>query len=421
MTPRFIKTLGGAVLLCLLSSLPPLAQAAPDEAILFIEQSSGVAGVQRDGKRLALQPGDALQEQDLIVTERSGRVTLRLGRHGFVEVGPNAEVGVERLPFAAYARDLKSIFSVGKGYFRVVWKHPQLSSNWPLYVYMSGHRISLSSGEYFFQNLGEQQRVCVAAGQIALQAAGSDSLETIKPPACVQLVPNTAPKVTPRNPDDWIAVRRGFSIEATAATLLARDTLPAEPAAPPVAKPIITTAPTPIISVSPPVAIAPVPAPAPAPAPVLAPASASAAPVMPAARAPIIATPVPPPVVVEPRKAPPPVATATAPIIIGQVQTLPAVTPAKAGAAVVAKPPVAGNGTWALNVASYPDAAVAEREALRLRTSGYASTAAQPATISGKTWYRVQVGGFASEALARSAAVELKTKLGLQNVWVLKP
>lgn len=404
MTPRFIKTLGGAAFLCLLSSLPPLAQAAPDEAILFIEQSSGVAGVQRDGKRLALQAGEALQEQDLIVTERSGRVTLRLGRHGFVEVGPNAEIGVERLPFAAYARDLKSIFSVGKGYFRVVWKHPQLSSNWPLYVYMSGHRISLSSGEYFFQNLGEQQRVCVAAGQIALQAAGSESLETIKPPACVQLDAKSAPKVTPRNPDDWIAVRRAFSIEATAATLLARDTTPAEPAAPPVAKPIITTAPTPITSMPPPVAIAP--------APII------AAPVV---SAPIVSAPVPPPVAAEPRKATPPAATATAPIIIGQVQTLPAVTPAKASAAVVAKPPVAGSGTWALNVASYPDAAVAEREALRLRTAGYASAGTQAATISGKTWYRVQLGGFASEALARSTAVELKTKMGLQNVWVLKP
>ena len=123
----------------------------------------------------------------------------------------------------------------------------------------------------------------------------------------------------------------------------------------------------------------------------------------------------------------PPLA-ATSPIIIGQVQSAPAATPAKLPpAAVVTKlapatsPTAAGSGSWALNIASYSEAAVAEREVARLRAAGYASALSQPATINGKSWHRVQIGGYASEGSARAAALELKARLGVQNIWVLKP
>lgn len=414
MPRRLLTALMAPVLAAALLLAAPVATAA-DEAILLIDQTVGVAAVQRDGKRLALSSGAALQEQDLIVTERSGRMTLRLGRHGFVEVGPNAEIGIERLPFAAYARDLKSIFSVGKGYFRVVWKHPQLSSNWPLYVYMAGHRISLSSGEYFFQNQGASQRACVAAGQIALQAAGVEGLETIKPPACVELAENAAPKVVPRNPDDWIAVRRGFSIEATAATLLARETRPPLPAPVAPAKPVITTALVPAApSVPPPVAVRETPRETPVvAAPVIASGPVVTAPSLPApaaaprtAMTPPVAAALPPPAT-----APAKPAVVTAPLIIGEVQTL----PPRAGA------PVNTGKTWVLNAASYSESAVATAEAQRLRAAGFTNVITQPAVINGKQWYRVQITGYADEPSARKAALELKNKLGLQNVWVLKP
>lgn len=449
MTFRCMAALRASLLVALLvSSLA--AQSAPEEAILLIEQTTGVAGVQRDGKRLALQPGDALQEQDLIVTDRSGRMTLRLGRHGFVEIGPNAEVGVERLPFAAYARDLKSIFSVGKGYFRVVWKHPQLSSNWPLYVYMTGHRISLMSGEYFFQNTGSEQRACVAAGQLALQAASSESADTIKPPSCVLLAANAPPLTTPRSPDDWIAVRRGFSIEATALTLLARETLPAEPVLAAVPRPVINTTPTGLSNTALPVAIDP-PEPAPsaeintdwlastpeAATPTVA--RSTAAPLGPVMDAPVLPAPpavpktaITPALPIAAKPASPSAVVISSPIIIGMVQAAPVtsvkpvpVAPYKSAINKVAAPPVGVPSApstvgWALNVASYSDAAIASREAERLRGAGYASAFTQTAQVNGKTWHRVQVSGFASEAAARSTALSLKTSLGFPNIWVLR-
>lgn len=406
------------------------APAAADEAILLIEQVSGAASIQRDGKRLTLTTGDALQEQDLIVTDRTGRMTLRLGRHGFVEVGNNAEVGVERLPFAAYARDLKSIFSVSKGYLRVVWKHPQLSSSWPLYVYMAGHRISLISGEYFFQNLGSEQRACVAAGQIALQTNGGDGVETVKPPSCARLAANAPPVVSGRDPDDWIAVRGAFSLEASAngAQVQQASAAPAPASGPAsVASAITTRATGPVAATA-----APLPLPAAEPAasdflaalPELKTSSAAvkpAPPLGPVAAAPVLPGPVSPKaVLVEalPSLAPAkPSSTTTAPIVIGQVQATPA--PPLAPATTPVRPEQGGQ--WALNIASYPEAAVAEREAARLRASGYGNASSQPAVVNGKTWYRVQLTSYPNESVARSAALEIKTKLGLQNIWVLKP
>ena len=333
--------------------LAATAQAATAESLLIFDQSSGVATVQRNGKRLALNPEDALQEQDQIVTDRSGRMKLSLARHGFLEVGPNAEVSVERLPFATFARDLKTVFGVGKGYFRVVWKHPQLSTNWPLFITLAGHRISLTSGEYFFSNTGSAQRACVAAGQMDVQPAGSTEAEIIKPPACVRFAADTAPQVIARNPDDWIAVRRGYDIDATTATMLAGDVAPVRAPAPPKAS---------------------IPA-----------------------RAPIIATAAP----------------AAAPAI---ARAQPAPKPAASKPLAAA----ATGGDWALNIASYSEASAAEQEAARLRKAGYGAST-QTAVVNGRDWFRVQLRGFADQAAARTAAVELKNKLGLENIWVLKP
>lgn len=357
------RTLRNTFFLLLLLLLAAMASAAED-AILRIEQSSVAAGVQRDGKRLALTTGDILQEQDLIVTDAGGRMSLRLGRHGFIEVGADAEVGIERLPFATYAGDLKSIFSIGKGYFRVVWRHAPAASHWPLFVYMAGHRVSLVGGEYFFQSADGEQRACVAAGQLSLQAAGSEGAELIQAPACVRLRAGQAPAVSRRNPEDWLAVRRMFNIEATAASLLAAVVKPST----------VSVTPTPPLRAA----------------------------------------------------ALPTVVTTTEPIVLGQATALPPNTRAAAVPAPAVAPPSvlhpAERGDWTLNVASYVEMADAEREATRLRAAGFAGALAQsqPVLVNGKSWYRVQVTGLASEAAATSTAEAFGSKLGLKNAWVLK-
>ena len=95
------------------------AQAA---GVLTVDNVSGQASVDRLGTRSELKPGDVLSERDVIHVADGGAVSLEFSGHGFIEVGSGAELGVEKLPFASYADDLKTIFSLGRGYLRVVWK-----------------------------------------------------------------------------------------------------------------------------------------------------------------------------------------------------------------------------------------------------------------------------------------------------------
>ena len=374
------------------AALLAAAAARAEEAVLVVDTVAGAVAVERDGKRLALKVGDPLQEQDLIVTEASGRLTLRFARHGFLDVGPNTQAGVERLPFAAYAKDLKSIFSVSHGYLRVVWKHPQLSTNWPLYIYMSGHRISLTTGEFFFQHKGDEQMACAAAGQLALQAVGADGVETIRPPACTRLVAGLPPQTAPRNPDDWILVRSAYSLSPGAASLL----VTAPPAASAPARAVREPARPDPLTEQPGVVTS---------------ATAGPGPVVPA------------PVLPAPVAAPRPGLVAVDPTLparaVASSGSAPAAPVANAPSRVASSAPVSGRG-WALNVASHADAASAEQQAARLRSAGYL-VAVQPATVNGKSWYRVQVPGYESQQAAKAAAQELQAKLGLKGVWVVRP
>lgn len=413
-------------------SLAAAAMAA-DDAVLTVDTVSGNVVVQRDGKQLLLRLGDALQEQDLIQTEVGGHLTLRFARHGFIDIGPSTEAGVERLPFAAYAKDLKSIFSLSRGYLRVVWKHPQISTSWPLFIYMSGHRISLTSGEFFFQHDGNEQLACAAAGQLALQAVGADGVETVRPPACTRLIPGLPPQTAPRDPDDWIAVRRAFDLHADASRL-ARLESPEPPVAPPPVAPSLpapaSTSTAAASSVAVPSSQAPTLAREPTvldlilgearpgrteaaahPGPVV------AAPVLPSpSQAPKVglSAPLPSPSVTALN--PPPVPAAT----------VPAPKPATAAAApaplAAAKPaPAARQGQeWSLNIASYADATSAEQQVQRLRDAGY-PVVVQPATVNGKSWWRVQVPGYASQQDAKAAANEIQNKLGVRGIWVVRP
>lgn len=371
-----------------------VAPAGAEDAVLTVDTVTGGVAVERDGRSLNLRPGDALQEQDLIVTQASGRLTLRFARHGFLDVGPNTEAGVERLPFAAYAKDLKSIFSLSRGYLRVVWKHPQLSTNWPLYIYMSGHRISLTSGEFFFQHSGSEQTACTAAGQLALQAVGADGVETLRPPSCTRLVAGVPPQTTPRNPDEWISVRRGFSLTPGNELAQAPVRLPSTPPVP--ARPLAADAgELPGVSTS---------------------AAAGPGPVAPA---PVLPTPTP-----APRSGLVGVASAPAATVASQrpaaTGPTPVIAPPAAGPPLPVSAPASGGRDWALNVASYADATAAERQAQQLRAAGY-PVAVQPATVNGKSWYRVQVPGYGSQQAAKAAAQELQNKLGLKGVWVVRP
>ncbi|HZR35732.1 MAG TPA: SPOR domain-containing protein [Nevskia sp.] len=351
--------------------------AAAAAGVLTVDNVSGHASVDRLGARSELKPGDSLNERDVIRVADGGSVSLNFSGHGFVEVGSGAELGVEKLPFASYADDLKTIFSLGRGYLRVVWKLPPLAgSEWPLYVYFGSQHAALIPGEYFFDSRPGAARACVVAGRLSVLPNAGTQLQKLRPDACYRFVAGLPPERAARDPAAWIAVRHAFDIDAPTspeAMLAANDsgdsgdsgsdsglTTVGEPMSPPPAAPPPRPVPRPPLQPPPAAAAAPSAAPpAPAPAP--------------------------------PGGSEPPPQT----------------------------PPPPGNGDWGVNVASYPAQDAAQKQVQQLRAAGFAA-AVQQAQVKGQTWYRVQLRGYPTPDAARAASEQLQARFKYQGLWVTR-
>jgi hypothetical protein len=377
--------------LLLLGAVGPAAWAAD---VLKVEGLSGTVSLDRLGQRQVLKVGDPLGERDVVRVGEGSSLSLNFADHGFVELGPGAELGIEKLPFASYADDLKAIFSLRRGYLRVVWKLPQAVTSWPLFIYFGSEHASLAPGEYFFDSRPGAARACVAAGHLSVLPNAGTEVQKLEPSACYRFVAGLPPERNPRDINSWISVRHSFSLDAPSspeAVLAESDTAAS------LAKP--TPAPTPAQAAAPaPAAPAPTaPTAPPVPAPRMPPV-ATAAPPLPAAKPGVL--PANPPAVPPPMTAPPPQAAA------------PAATPAAPQAA-------AGAGEWGVNIASYPSGDDAEKQAQQLRAAGYAASV-QPAQVKGQTWYRVQLKGYNSADAARATAAELQTRYGYPGLWVTR-
>ena len=340
--------------------------------VLTVDNVSGTASVDRLGTRSELKRGDQLSERDVVHVGAGGSLMLDFAGHGFIEVGPGAEIGIEKLPFATYADDLKTIFSLTHGYFRVVWKLPPQGGDWPLFVYFGSQHAALIPGEYFFDNQSGVARACVAAGHLSVLPNAGSELQKLRPSACYRFVAGLPPERVPHEPSAWIAVRHSFDIDAPTspeAMLAANDTGSDDPG------PDFATA-----------------AAASAPAAIPAPRVSSPPAVKPAAPAAL---------------APKPMPAAASP---------PAAAVASAVAPAPTLPP-GGSGEWGVNVASYPSTEDADKHAQQLRAAGYAATV-QQAQVKGQNWYRVQLKGYPSADAARAVASELQARFAYQGLWV---
>ncbi|MDB5988270.1 MAG: hypothetical protein JWR16_3323 [Nevskia sp.] len=355
---RVWSALCGALLLC----GAPAARAADPEPVLTVAAVAGRAEVERLGERHRLQVGDVLDERDVLHLDDDGHLALRLARGGVLELGPHAELSVEKLPGTA-RNDHKSIFNLAHGYLRIAWA-PPANVTTPFYLYFSGQRASLTEGEYFFDGEPDAARVCVASGKLtAIPIAGSNP-HLLIPAACYRLSNGAEPESIARDAAAWAGMRRNFSLNAPTspeAELAAND--------PSVRGATAAITATPAAATEHPRATAAV-------APTVADAArlARTEPVRPVPAAPVVAA-------------------------------APAVTLA--------------SGSWAINIASYSDQAPADKQAKELQAGGYNATV-QPAQVNGRQWYRVQVRGFDSSAAAQAQMQALKTKSGYANVWVVR-
>ena len=343
------------------------ASAARAGDVLVVDSVSGQASLDRLGTQSGLKAGDQLSERDVIHVAAGGSLTLDFSGHGFIELGPGTEVGIEKMPFASYADDLKTIFSLTHGYLRVVWKLPPLAGGWPLFVYFGSQHAALIPGEYFFDNQSGVARACVAAGRLSVLPNAGTELQKLRPSACYRFVAGLPPERVPHEASAWIAVRRSFDIDAPTspeAMLAANDAGSDDPG------------------------IDPLPVQAPRP----------------------VATAVPPKLPPPPAQAKPAAAALPAPIPPAGGISLPAAT---------ASLPPGGSGEWGVNVASYPTLEDANQHAQQLRAAGYAATV-QQAQVKEHTWFRVQLRGYPSADAARAVAGELQARFAYQGLWVSK-
>lgn len=236
-----------------------LLAALPAQAAVLTVESAGPGTVRgKEGDRRTLSVETEFASGDRVSLDAGARARLDFARHGFLDLGPGSEVTFERLPFASYDNELRSVFRLNRGYLRMVWKHPQISSQWPLYVYLGEQRVSLGVGEYFFEREAEGWLVCVASGAANLSEGAL--LSELLPQACYRLGPGRSPQSIPRSSEDWIEIRAAHDIVGLPPPVAPASDLAvaATPAPPPVAPPAAAPGPAaPIIA--PPAA--PVPAP----------------------------------------------------------------------------------------------------------------------------------------------------------------
>lgn len=75
---------------------------------------------------------------------------------------------------------------------------------------------------------------------------------------------------------------------------------------------------------------------------------------------------------------------------------------------------------YTVQVASYPDKQLANDEAKKMRSHGYAAFVV-PSDVPGKgTWYRVRLGSFTNKASAQKLAKEIHVKVGISSMITLE-
>lgn len=341
-------------------------------SVLIARTVSETARQPLSGEPEILRFGVALQPQDRVITGLRGRADIDIDRHGFLEVGPTARLALERVPFASYARDLRTQLRLEEGYLRVVWKDPGLSQEWPIVIDLAGFRVHLTRGEFFFQNRGDRQLLCIAEGAVSVTSVAQTSPVALPAAACYRLLPGVAPIPVAQSDRAFVEVREQRDL--TALALRSR------------------------------LALGPAPGETPPPAP---------RPLNPqlsfeeAMRASINGDSTPLPQGTEPAPAP---STASAPLPT-PYPTYPPGPSAVAGS---------GEATWGLNLASLSTREAAEALQAQLNQRGY-DTVITPAVVRERHWYRVQVLGLPSAAAARTLAERFMADTGLKNVWVVNP
>ncbi|MAY27141.1 MAG: hypothetical protein CMK02_12695 [Polycyclovorans sp.] len=342
----------------------------------------------------------AIQSQDRLLTLSGGRVDLAISRHGFIALGDDTDLRVERVPFSTFDVDLRTQLRVARGHLRLVWKYPDFGARWPMVIDAGPFRISVTSGEYFVEHRDQRTLLCVAEGEAAISTPGQAEAAVFTASACYRLISGAPAQVAAVAPEGFVAARAARALLPLAMQIgLAWAETPSVTA---------TAAMTPDAPGAPDPSAAPTPAPPRSLAEARDQALREA--VGPAGRP--DATPA------TPRPSPPsPPSPSPSPRAAAPARPTPT---AVAEAAAAPSPASVPRGRWALNVASLNrrDAAVEVRQ--RLLGAGFSPEIVE-ASVDGRRWFRVQFRGLADAAAARALARRLEQEAGISGAWVIPP
>ncbi len=227
-----------------------LAAPAASATVLHVASVNGRAAAQRGGEHIVLATGYELVEQDAVRVEPDAQLDLQLGRHGMLELGPDAALEVERVPFASWSDDLRTRLRLTRGYLRVLWKRPPKAALWPLAIDVGDFTLSLTSGEFLLQAGGEAPVLCVGDGDAAIDwhGAGARASRSISGPGCATLLAGDARVIATIavRLDDLVAPRQKRVLALAPLEVPAPVTARAEPEpappAPPAARPLPVSA-----------------------------------------------------------------------------------------------------------------------------------------------------------------------------------
>lgn len=368
-----------ALLVTALFSAAALAQPAPLVVVQYAERAQQTA---QGAVPQILSAPMPVRQQDRLSTQAGGRLDLSISRHGFIELGGDSVLTVERLPFSTFDVDLHTHFRVERGYFRLVWKHADFAARWPMVMDVGPFRVNATSGEYFIEHDPQRTLLCVAEGEVAINTPGQPEAAVLSASACYRLLSGAPAQVAAVAPEQFMTVRGERKLLPLSVVLgLAGgevETAAAEPVPPPVAAlPSVSAVPSPTASLQ-----------------AERDRAIRSAAVGPAT---VTATAAPPRVTTPPTPRPSPAPPTRPPTPTSEV--------------------VAG---WSLNVASLTTREAAEKVRQPLIGAGFLPEIVI-ATVEGRQWYRVQFRGLASAGEARELAARLERETGVKGAWVVPP
>ncbi len=188
------------------ASLASFAAAAQGDGFV-VDSVVGNAIVEQLGDRSWLHGGETFAERDVIRVGAGGALRLAFDHFGSVELGPETEIAIEKLPLSADPADAKTIVTLAHGELRVEWHRPADSMATPLYVFFGSQRANISDGEYFFTSSSAGREACAARGGATVMPSLSSAVLALSPSYCFVVEGTAAPRLERRDSTFWAAAR----------------------------------------------------------------------------------------------------------------------------------------------------------------------------------------------------------------------